>query len=115
MWTITIALDNQRPSKVVVTAENDGFSYSETLHFDKFEIASFVQEVIKKRDKWIVDRTTTLTTANAIAKDILTALNLADGIKGMEIETVANNNVVRCAKKVEPIEEPILLMKELKC
>jgi hypothetical protein len=108
MWSTTITLDNQRPSKVIVTAHNDGFSYSENLYLEKFDMAVFVQEAIAKRDKWVVDRNATLTTANAIASSIVSTLNKADKIEGIELETISASNTVSCAKKVEPIKEEML-------
>lgn len=107
MWSTTITLDNQRPSKVIVTVSNDGFSYSENLYLTKFDMAKFVAEAIAKRDKWVIDRNATLTQANLIARDIVSALNTADGIKGIELATTAEHNTVSCAKKIEVKEEVI--------
>lgn len=49
MWSTTITLDNQRPSKVIVTVSNDGFSYSENLYLNKLDVAGFVRRLI-----WVV-------------------------------------------------------------
>lgn len=107
MWSITISLDNAQPKLVMVRAIHvDGFSYAENLYLDKFNTESFVREAIAKRDKWIVDRENTLSLANAIAKEITTALNQADGIK-VELETITDSNNISCAKIAEPIKEII--------
>jgi hypothetical protein len=104
MWEIKIALDNAQPSLVMITAlHQDGFSYAENIHMTKFSIDKFVTEAIAQRNKWTVDRDTTMTAANAIAATILTALNKADNIEGIELETVATGTVVECAKKVEVV------------
>ena len=105
MWSIKITLDNAQPNLVMVRAYfADGFSYAENIHMTKFNVAKFVAEAIAQRNKWTVDRDTTITAANAIAATILTALNKADNIEGVELETVATGTVIECAKKAEQIE-----------